>query len=55
MNTVSIQDVISWWENELTDDKRTELMGNYSWHGSTESRHKQLRKMHKKWLEDEKK
>jgi len=44
---------ISWWENELTPDERTELMGAYSWHGSVEERHAKLHEMRLKWESNE--
>lgn len=42
-------DEINWWENQLTDAERTELMGNYQWHGEMEERHAKLHEMYLKW------
>jgi len=41
--------LIRWWENELTGEDRTFLMGGYMWHGPEEERHNKLREMRVKW------
>jgi len=40
-----ISEIIRWWEDELTDSDRTQLMAGYVWHGTVEERHKKLREM----------
>ena len=45
---------IYWWENEISHDDRTRLMGNYSWHGTVEQRHKKLHEMRQKYNKEKK-
>ena len=47
--------LIHWWEDELTGEDRSRLMGDYSWHGPTEERHKKLREMHSNFVESKSK
>jgi len=47
-----IYTIIHWWENELTDQERAVLMGDYKWHGSIEDRHIKLREMHQSYKSD---
>ena len=43
---VNISKIILWWENELTGEDRTRLMGSYKWHGTVQERHQKLREMY---------
>lgn len=43
---------ISWWENKLTSQERSELMGDYMWTGTIEERHAKLHEMYLKWESD---
>jgi len=47
--------LIRWWENELTGEDRTFLMGEYTWHGTEEDRHKKLKEMHSNFVESKSK
>jgi len=42
--------LIRWWEDELTSEDRRRLMGDYSWKGPTEERHKKLKEMHSNFI-----
>ena len=45
--TISIQEIIHWWENELSWDERTELLPQ-SWSevGDVKARHQKLRELY---------
>lgn len=39
----SINKIIKWWEEELSDEERSELLGGESWKGEVSERHARLR------------
>ncbi len=46
----SLNVIIRWWEEQLTDVERTSLLNGYVWSGTVEERHKKLREMRNQWL-----
>ena len=50
-----VNDLILWWENELSCDDRHKLFKaiNYeTWEGTREERHKKLAEMYKVWKKE---